>query len=201
VTSPLGDAFKAIADGLVADLARSRADSIARANAAEDTRIAASVAEARQAAAGHQMDAQWKVFLPRARFALETAIDSLGLSEKTDSAFRHDATPALIDLFNANPRATNADISDVLAPTFSNFLRRRNAFFDRASAVMKATADSLALSTVERPRFAQAASYPLVRLLGADLDPTPLMISYYIQPVVDSIKAVRQAQRKKKPLR
>jgi hypothetical protein len=178
------DPSSAFARSLAAQ--RARTDRLARENARDAALLAQRQAEDKTLAA---------VFVPKALYAINAAVDTLGLSDVVERQFRTEARDVVSNVFVARPSASTAEIADALIPLSATYRARAAVFGAGVNRVLQSIIDSLQLSGDAYAHFLAAASPPLTWLRGRDLDASDEKIQLALDPAMSDTKAYLESHR------
>jgi hypothetical protein len=154
-------------------------------SAREDARVAALLSQ-QQA----EDKALATVFVPKALYVINGAVDTLALTDAVERAFRREASDVVSNLFVARPTAPTAEIADAILPLVASYQKRLTAFNARASGALQVAADSLGLPGSSYDHFLDLAVPALLHLRGRNLTASDEEMQLSLDPAVRETKAL-----------
>jgi hypothetical protein len=164
---------------------RARANQLVQENALNTANLADRIAEERALVA---------IFVPKARYAIRVAVDSLGFADATAAAFRHEAWDVVSNVFVANGSASSSEIADALVPLIASYRQRGQAFDASANRIVLLLLDSLALPKAAATRFIDDVMPEFTRLRQRNLDASEAEIRQSINFAVARIDIFRRTE-------
>jgi hypothetical protein len=173
--------------GLFAAIAQSASDNA-------DVRACQKSVESRLSAESlavvRRIEAQWNLFVPRARMVMQRAADSVGVQDSTRTRFWGEAANALESVWTLDHEASAEKMTAAIEPVATDYARRLAAFGQRSVLVYTRLTDSLGI--LRNDALATALNARLVPLQGQNIDATEADIRHSMQPVVDSVGRTRK---------
>jgi hypothetical protein len=146
----------------------------------------------------------WALYSARAISIVAHARDSLVLSGGYEKQYTNRAINAVLGLYEINPQATNAQITETIGPTVSEFGAMVKGFNERVTYTFMAMVDSTHMTEAEAEGAFRAASDSMWALRQRTLTPQASeTLAALSPPIAAYLASVRKATRRttsRKPL-